>query len=47
MLYSQQLGSDFGERSIAEFIDDDQFHARPAGRHADTDVAESDRRSCG
>ena len=29
----EQLGSDFGKRNIAELIDDDQFHARPAGQH--------------
>jgi hypothetical protein len=30
----EQLGSDFGQRDITEFIDDDQIHAGPAGQHA-------------
>jgi hypothetical protein len=30
----QQLGSDLGQWNVAKFIDDDQFHAGPAGQHA-------------
>jgi hypothetical protein len=30
----EQLGGDFGQRDIAEFIDDDQLHAGLAGQHA-------------
>jgi len=30
----EQFGGDFGKGNIAEFIDDDQFHAGPAGQHA-------------
>jgi putative transposase len=29
-----QFGSDFGEGNVAEFIDDDQLHAGPAGQLA-------------
>jgi hypothetical protein len=30
----QQLGGDLGQRNVAEFIDNDQLHAGPAGQHA-------------
>ena len=30
----EQLGGDFCQGNIAEFINDDQLHAGPAGQHA-------------
>ncbi len=30
----EQFSCDFGQRNIAEFIDDDQFHTGPSGQHA-------------
>jgi hypothetical protein len=30
----EQFGGDFGERNVAEFIDEDQIHAGPAGQHS-------------